>query len=152
MPLAWCLWYSPNQQMHTAASQRQTVQQNSNQRDTTKVRKQADAYLTDMRYAMASESSSKSDSWPCGTVVASSLPKTYFCPQVGSMPEFWCCRSRCFAPCFLARLESGSEISPSDMSSYSRLTDIVMRVGTAEARGLAALQAIRQLLMKGGNF
>lgn len=70
------------------------------------------SYLTDIRYAMASESSSKSDSSPSGMVVASLPPeKTYFCPHVGSMPECWCWRV--LEPCVFARFVCGSGVSPS---------------------------------------
>lgn len=77
------------------------------------------SYLTDKRYAMASVSSSNSDSSPSGIVVAVSVPeKTYFWPQVGSMPECWCWRV--LELLIFARFVCGSGVSP-PVSSASRL-------------------------------
>ena len=85
-----------------------------------------EAYRTDMRYAIASASSSKSDSSPAGMVVAFSwLEKTYFWPQVASMWAFWwwCwCWCLCLLPpaCFLTRFEFGGEASWYSPPSWSR--------------------------------
>lgn len=104
--------YSPYQQMRSEKSNYCSADAISGSKPHGCMEGMVSSYLTDIKYAMASESSSNSDSSPSGMVVASLLPeKTYFCPHVGSMPEFWCCRV--LEPCVFARFVCGSCASPS---------------------------------------